>query len=1083
MRFQPASSPSVPAPRPSSARSSFARRSLARHALIGSALGAALLASCGGGGGGGGGEVPAGPPPAPGTFSYPAGFDPSPAGFFVDANEKGDANDPRIVNVAWGRLVDVFDTDAVTGVNSLQHRDFVVGEDIRTDGVDFVLDINPVTEQATLILLHEAGTPGYDAAFAKLELNLGPIQPKGLGVGELPPFSFMPRNAALVLTFSDLLDHDTVDDMTIQVRTGYPPESPFEARILVDPNHGGLVSTPAGKEFRSSRVILDTTVSELESQSGTTAPVNSIGLPPSITTAQPNVAIRIPTKQDPPSGQFATLQNFSGHNLATSNHGPVDFTSGSVDVVRALRSGGDEAITGDSNNGFLLDLNAPRILGSQPISLLTVNPDGTAGPDSFVTDIQFASIECAQAPAPGDVIELAGGIFAEVTLPAAPPSNGIVNDVRVRLLSGQASDFIVGQGLLNTVFAQGDVPECFVIFSPTPTGFPNEGVAPNSQVGLRFSEPMDPGSITAFDSFLITREPLIGSLNDIVVGDIVPSPDLREFRFVPLLPFNHSTGSAEEFFVNLASGETGITDLAGNELLDGLPQTSFTLEPTAGDERNGSIVLRFNAVDEDGNGFPEMRGQLLYDLGQGVIRPRPVSRFAATADRTQAVPSLMVPFPSGVQTPLSSLGSRLMTVYRYLDVGFTATDESTHNVDIEALNWSPIGGQIIFDFYDQFEIRLAHSKYLPEEYVNPTSLLPTNPNSGLKVSAFEDNVLEDPLNILKVVHPRAKGYSVNPLNLFQTVTGTVMMPYPLNQDGDIANYEYYTWRDTALQGLGGQSSKGIDPQIMETAGLIPPGTFGQIAKAGFVPTIGLPILMEYKCFPDDQALGLNSFDISLAINSSARPNFRVFSTGGFNTSGTAVVKNPDLETSPSGGFNPSTVPPGKTTPGQDNSFYIGQLDIVTRVSRAHSIFLNADDDPSPDYLDPVLEPLAEEQPVGTQIVLAYRGAFAVMTTEDGSPHLNAMDLDFYGDQSDKPSGMPPTTSGVAGDPQFKNNGVDFPPLPGNPPGEVEDETWKNDIDEIDGLQFVQLRVTFISNAESNLSPELSAIGIAFLKGN
>ena len=121
--------------------------------------------------------------------------------------------------------------------------------------------------------------------------------------------------------------------------------------------------------------------------------------------------------------------------------------------------------------------------------------------------------------------------------------------------------------------------------------------------------------------------------------------------------------------------------------------------------------------------------------------------------------------------------------------------------------------------------------------------------------------------------------------------------------------------------------------------------------------------------------------------------------------------------------------------------------------------------------------------MGTQIVLAYRGAFAVMTTEDGSPHLNAMDLDFYGDQSDKPSGMPPTTSGVAGDPQFKNNGVDFPPLPGNPPGEVEDETWKNDIDEIDGLQFVQLRVTFISNAESNLSPELSAIGIAFLKGN
>lgn len=1031
-----------------------------------------LLAACGGGGGGA--VVPGGsPPPDPSTFTYPPGFVPSPAGFFIDSNEGGLDNEPQLLTVQWGRLVDIFDLDAATGTRTLQHRDFVVGEDIRTDGVDFQLDINPVTQQSSLVILHKAGTVNYDAAFGRLETNLGPILPKSDQLGELPPFSFIPRNAALVLTFSDLLDHDSVGPGTIKLQVGTPAELPYEPRIVIDPNHGGLYQTANGPEFRSSRIILDTTVSEIESE-GTSAPINSIGLPAAITLSLANVSLRIPTVANPGVGQFSVLQNASAHPLSAVSSAPADFSSPTQDLVRAMRSGGETSITGDENNGFLLDLNAPQLLGSQPITISSVSPDPNAPAGNFLCNFEFLSISCGQAPSVGDVIEQAG-VFAEVTQGAGAPSAGVVNDVRVRLISGDASQFTAGQALFNTVFESSDNQNCFVLFSPTPDQFPNAAVAPMSQIVLRFSEPMDPRSVTAFDSFLVTRTANPLTLNDYVVGEVLSSPDLREFRFSPTLPFAHSFEVAEQYYVTLGSGEIGITDLAGNQLSQTVPQITFSLDPAADQQRNGSIVMRFGDVDEDGSGNPEWRGQILYDLDNAIVRPRPVSRFPALADRSQPIPSLMIPFPPGIQTPLSPLGSRLMTLYRYFDVGFTPLDESTHNLDIEGLSWSPIGGQVVFDLYDLYEIRLGHSRFLPDEIVNPTSLLPTAPNSGLAAGSFDQNTAEG--TVATVVHPREKGYSVNPLDMFQASSGTNFLPFPLNRDGDLSDNLYFTWRDTAVQALGAPNGKGFEPQILEAAGLIPGGSFGQLARPGFVPTIGLPLLMEHRCFPDDSALGLNALDISLAINSSARPNFRVYSTGGFDTNQNAVQKNPDLETSPSGGFNPNSNPPGKKTPAADNSFYIGQLDIVTRVSRAHSIWFDADESANPDYLEPVMEPTLEEQPNGTDVILAYRGAFTVETTTDGMPAENAADLDVYGDLADNDG------SGLAGDPESKNNGIDFPPLEGNPPGEDEDVTWHDSIHDIDGLQFIQVRLSFINNTESELNPELSALGIAFEKLN
>ena len=73
-------------------------------------------------------------------------------------------------------------------------------------------------------------------------------------------------------------------------------------------------------------------------------------------------------------------------------------------------------------------------------------------------------------------------------------------------------------------------------------------------------------------------------------------------------------------------------------------------------------------------------GQHLYDITRELIRPRPVVHFEAVVDRTQAIPALMTPFAPGVQTPLSSLGSKMQTVWRYVDCGFSLLDVTNFNV-------------------------------------------------------------------------------------------------------------------------------------------------------------------------------------------------------------------------------------------------------------------------------------------------------------------------------------------------------------------------------------------------------------------
>jgi len=997
--------------------------------------------------------------------------------FVVDPNHGGQGGALQITRVMWGRLVNIRDT---TG--ALQNTDMVVGDDIRSDNIDYELDVNPITEETTVKILHAAGSPAYVSAFERLDANLTSVLDKSLEPTELPPFTLLPRNAAVVLKFNDLINSATITREDVRMVVGYPAVTPFDYRPVMDRNHGDLVDTNGDGvlEFRTTRVILDTTVSSVEAGStNPPLPINNLGLPASINTSQANVGVRIPTLRDASIGQTTLLTNLAGNGVSFGNNGSNDAGTSTHDIVRAVRSGGGAAGASiDPNNGFLIDEIAPRIVGVQAVQVST--PTGVV--DDYVTAVDYVLDACALTPKVGDVIQQPG-VYAQVTQAGSNPSGGTVTGVHFRVVFPIGGALQAGPAQIFTLWdpvANFGKQGCFLQYSSVAPGntTPGAGVSSDARVTVRFSEPMDPTTITAFDNMPVLRVDPTSSTptaRDYVIGDATPSADLKEYTFIPVINFKHTLGSSNDrYWVNLASGISGPVDLAGNPINNALPTVEFSIDANDASENNGSLVFRFSSQDELNNdGKPEWRGQTAPDLTHGRIGPRPVTRLRATCDRTVPVPGLMPTFTQGLQTPLCGLGSKLQTLWRYCDVGYALLDESTYNVDVEHLYWAPAGGNVIGDTYDLFEIRLSHTKCLPDESIDPSSLWPIYPNSGLSTT-YNSNFLDSLGDPQKVVHDRSLGYVVNPANKKPSSTNAEqVMPYPLNQGVPVSQYTYYTWRDTSLLAKGAiNDSPGAELRIVCTivyglgAGCYS-CPFTNFASTNPAPSIALPLLMEFRCFPDSGALGLNALDVNFAVNSSAKPNFRAYSTGGTNTSGQSVQVNPDLDSVAHGGFNPTSNPPGQATLAADNTVYLGEMDLVLRVSRMHSIWLDSQMN-QPTYLPPVVEPRDSDQPLGTSVVLDYRGATA-MSPAGANIATDSTFIDAYGNPTLCPVINPPAgTCPVA---LCTTNGV--------PSFFQTNNTWRPSITNINTAKLFQVRVTFISNTDTNLSPSLSALGFAF----
>lgn len=1106
-----------------SSDSLFGRRS---RASILAALVLGGMTACGGGGGS---------TPTQTATSAPGSHALKPGGgwFIADPNKAGNSQTPRMVRMAYGRMVEVFGLDPFNARVPM-FSEFIIASDLVSDGQNYALETNPVTGQQLLTILRDvtdtSNNGGRDQFFnliLQAEQGLSPIhEADGQGAGL---YSMVPRNSAIVLFFDDLVDASTLTGTTLRLNVGSPATLPFEARVFVDPNHGDLANHDGagGNEFYGTRIIVDPTVSELESFSqDPPLPVNGVGLPPSVDVNLANFEIRIPTQLNTNGGQLHLLRNPSGHALASTGNGPMDNAYGTMDVIRAARAGGSESVTGDVFNGFLADSVPPLLVGNTPLEIVDA-PEQQTDPDLFrLPLIRFSSTFCAQTPIIGDVIRQPG-LFAEVVNQPAPVDPlGEVHDVMVRILLhpfGAPSEWEnAGQGsgqFLSAYDAVADLGReaCFVRVFPDSQGWPTnpvDGISTDATYSMRFSEPMDPTSLTAFDSVTITRSPIPaeGGLNtsEYVVGSLTQSIDLQEFTFLTDLPLAHNLGAAENYWLSLAIGEEGPVDLAGNELTIPFPSVMMTIDPTEAPQHNSGRVTRFSSVDEEPpfgtpetGPLPEWGGQLLYDLQRKLIKPRPVVHFNAICDRTQPVPKLMTEFPPGVQTPLSGLGSIMQTCWRYCDFGWSLTDATNHNIDVLGLYWSPSAGEVNTEIFSEFSIKVGHSKFLPDEYIDPSSLFPDYKDSGI-VRKFDNNWLRK--SAAKIMHARQKGYTVSPGDLFEhPITGTKLVPYPWNQNEAPEDWKTYTWRDTDERRRGGKFSAGapLDQEYIATGQVMPDNVAQGYYAANHVRTDGLPLLMEFKCYPEPGVVGVNAFDISLACNTSARPYFRSFSTGGIDSGGNSQVVNPDEEEEASGGYNPGAG--GATTYGLDNTYYIGAADFVTRISRVHSVWFEALDPfvgggatfSAPTYNEPILEPRMEDQPIGTDVVLAYRGATEFRTDRhkccdlvaqaNGIPNRqpleNAQTLDSFGDYYDSgcededPLLIPVHNTTQQNRTCDANNG-------GNKVLMTffnDDDEWLDEISEIAGAPYYQVRITFESNIVSGLTPELSAIAVSWFE--
>ena len=988
----------------------------------------------------------------------------------------------------WGRLVDIFDKDGV-----LHEADVVIREFVQDDGVTYELGANPITQKETLTISFAQGTTAFDAAVASATAGLSSLQAKDFDAPA--PFTKVARNGAIKLVFTEYVDPVTVDRQTIQVLVGTSEENfqSKEVRYIVKQGVGQN-GEPRGI------VILDSTISRLDSEASG-VPENGIGLPESNDTVNPNLKLRIPTAVNPYLNQNIILTNLDGsqgfavqRNESGSILEPHEFAGFDPVSVRALRSGNKS----DAYNGFLADHQAPSLIVTQDVTIASVAVVGTLRTLTYAID----ALNCRPiSPKVGDVFEVGDAILQVASVVDATDDSAYV--VTASLLTGTLAGGGVGTpGFLTTAYSLADanVQLCFLTFTPDPVTLPAEGVDPFSTISVRFSEPVDVGTVRSLDSFVLastddtnsvggelyaaddewnsgegemvgdyidrlpgfSQDTSVSGSGRIMFGPISVTGDAQGYTMAPVSgisdPFG--AGSSIELTVALRDGSSGILDLSGNSMgFSGFvaghsSQTlDFTLDGTP--PSDSYFALRGNGVDEDGDHLPEYGGQLGNQLGDGILRARALSRFSRQADNTNLYIGQRLKFTFGLMTPLVPAGSVLQTLWAYHHLGFGLTAEAEFNIDVEGLNWSPYEGILYDDTFERYSVALAHSSRFPDDYISPTSGYPAYPNSGLKrlsSNKFDDNIFgygDNPTTYadLDEVICFDTSYSVSSVNQFQTAGGTYMYPWPDFQ-------RTYTWRDTSFPKPNGTSLKGGSGADYG----VPPATIGgtPVYNALYYPSVALPLLMRYRCYPRGGEWGYNGFQVSIMVGSSNRPAFRVFSSGGLPGGSTSYeLVYPDLPTSgtnPEGGYNTLT---GDATKGWGPELYWGQADFVTRISRLYTHWFHFGG--SLDTLSNVtLEPTLTQANPGTSVEVEYRAASLVDTSpcgaEEPSALTDAFGFDAYGDYLDDGCG---SVIG-AGD-------------------------WTSDAADLatQGLPYFQLRFTFVANIDQDLEAELDAFGFAY----
>ncbi len=460
---------------------------------------------------------------------------------------------PELVAVQYGRLVDVY--GLVAGTNGetsmdLYQRDVLIGPDINdqrgTNEIkadedvtyDFISS-DPDTLQPRLFIPRLVTSDAFQQAFAALDDQVRTVTPMLFGSNQPgQPFSVVPRNAAIRLTFSGTLGIDdgffvTRNDQG-QVIGLRNTEAVQLLRIASDPNQANAFEPlPARVVVADRQLTIDPVLLGSEGLQYQTVN-NAAGLPAS--PDQIGANIRIAVALDGPLA-LPRLRPASNGELTGFNNSHRNA------IVRDFRSGNASDTSADTQSGFVIDPLPLRILGNLPMYLEKVESFGanaqtvTIYKGGIVHDIDRGDVFSFVA-LDGTLLGTGEVIAEPFDDDGAPTVQHVgvrirrvkdLQDHDPRLLSGYpqdeqqreiwllanapravcAAEFRAGSA------ANGDDPRYFLGFTPKPqvnldgtSPALNEFVSPNAGAVVRFTKPVDMATVKWADTFFFAMRDL-----------------------------------------------------------------------------------------------------------------------------------------------------------------------------------------------------------------------------------------------------------------------------------------------------------------------------------------------------------------------------------------------------------------------------------------------------------------------------------------------------------------------------------------------------------------------------------------------
>jgi hypothetical protein len=462
----------------------------------------------------------------------------------------------------------------------------------------YFVGADPDTLQPRLFIPRELGSDAFLNAFDALDDQTREVTPMLFGQNAPGrPFTVVPRNAAIQLNFSAPLG---VDDSFFVERNSSGQvvglrntEAVQLLRLAGDPNQpGGFVPVPVRVVAQDRSLILDPVLLGTEGLQYQTRN-NASGLVESPDQTSANIRIAVALE-----GPLAIPGLREPLGLTGLNN------SQRLSIARDFRSGNANDSSADISRGFVRDPLPLRIVGeivmylervdqinafTQEVTIYknSVNHEIDAGDVlRFIRDssgVPFATSEVVVDPdddrGQPSVQHVRVRIRTVEDLESLDPSNlpGYPSSVTERepwlvLNAPKAvcvAEFAAGDGTTT-----GDDPRYFLSFSPTPLpnlngtpSAPNENVSPFAGAIVRFTKPIDLGTVKWADTFFFAMRDLASEAS---IAD-----------FIATRPNNLGGVGMEESAFNLAKYRTPylITSRVFDE--DG-SQTSLRLQPTTG---------------------------------------------------------------------------------------------------------------------------------------------------------------------------------------------------------------------------------------------------------------------------------------------------------------------------------------------------------------------------------------------------------------------------------------------------------------------------------------------------------------------